>query len=300
VEEEPLEVKVVARSGRLRFPGGELVEPLLEAPAPLPRGARKGTFRIAVRFGRRGVRRLAPPALVIRDPLGLAARRLDGAGPEDEVLVLPRTGAVHVRAEGASALMGRPDPVTAGAAEIDLDGLRPYREGTPASRIHWAPLARGRDLLERRLRPDADSRPLIVLDPRAPARAEDLDAAVRAAASLCLELARHGGCAVLLPGDRRATALTPELGGWPALHARLALVEAGRAPSGAAAAAARFGTLFYVAARPLNTIPIRGASARRVLVVPAELPGRRSLLEVMGCRGYEISTGHRRAGAAAA
>ena len=50
-------------------------------------------------------------------------------------------------------------------------------------------------------------------------------AAVRACASLAVHLARHGGCALLLPGDRRPVTLDPELAGWPHLHARLALVS---------------------------------------------------------------------------
>ena len=79
--------------------------------------------------------------------------------------------------------------------------------------------------MERRLRSDGDTRPLVVLDPRRPAREEDLDAAVRAAASLCVHLARAGGCALLLPGDRRPTVLESTLIGWPHLHVRLALVD---------------------------------------------------------------------------
>ena len=91
-------------------------------------------------------------------------------------------------------------------AAVDMDGLRPYRVGTPASRIHWPAVARGHGLIERRLQADGDSRPLVVLDARLPgpdAQSELLDAAVRAAASLVLELARRGGCGLLLPGEQR-------------------------------------------------------------------------------------------------
>ena len=58
----------------------------------------------------------------------------------------------------------RPSIEPMGATEVD--GLRPYRQGTPASRIHWPALARGAGLLERRLRADTDSRPLVVVDAR--------------------------------------------------------------------------------------------------------------------------------------
>ena len=86
----------------------------------------------------------------------------------------------------------------ASLAELEIDGLRPYREGAPASRIHWLSVARRGEMLERRLVAELDSAPLIVVDPSAPSGEEGLDKAVRAAASLCVHLAREGGCAVLL------------------------------------------------------------------------------------------------------
>jgi len=90
-------------------------------------------------------------------------------------------------------------------AAMEVDGLRPYRQGTPGTRIHWSSLARGAGLMERRLRPETDERPLLVLDGRV-ADPHDgpqaLDATVRAAASLTRALARQSGVAVLLPGDR--------------------------------------------------------------------------------------------------
>ena len=85
-------------------------------------------------------------------------------------------------------------------AAVDLDGLRPYRPGTPASRIHWPAVARGAGLIERRLQADGDARPLVVLDARTPASAgragvDLLDAAVRAAASLVLEFSARAEAA---------------------------------------------------------------------------------------------------------
>ena len=41
-----------------------------------------------------------------------------------------------------------------------------------------------------------------------------------------LALARSGGCRVLLPGDRVPTTLE-DVGGWPAMHRRLATLEPG-------------------------------------------------------------------------
>ena len=180
---------------------------------------------------------------------------------------------------GLAARRGRPSI----AAEVDLDGLRPYRPGAAASRIFWPGLARGGELMERRLRSDGDTRPLVVLDPRRPAREEDLDAAVRAAASLCVHLARAGGCALLLPGDRRPTVLESTLIGWPHLHVRLALVDDRSGPN-VAGLASRRGPLLYVAAHHPGRAPralSHAVGGGRYLIVPGgdglpeRVPGER-------------------------
>ncbi len=238
-EEQPYPLRLELRAGVLPPPGGELTDPLLRAPIVLGFGAPR-RVRVDVRFGRRGRRVLEPGALVIRDPLRLAVREIGGEGAGEDLLVLPRVEPVLAATSaggaggagtgpdgggGRAALRGRMD---GSAAELDLDGLRPYRQGTPASRIHWPAVARSGEMLERRLTADADSAPLVVLDASNPPSEEALDMAVRAAASLCVHLARHGGCALLLPGDRRPTTLASELAAWPAAHARLALVGPAR------------------------------------------------------------------------
>jgi len=181
-----------------------------------------------------------PPALV-RDPLapdglGLARREVVGA-ESDEVLVLPSVEPVRAPGGGTGDAGG----FLAGlglVAAMEVDGLRPYRQGTPGTRIHWSSLARGAGLMERRLRPETDERPLLVLDGRV-ADPHDgpqaLDATVRAAASLTRALARQSGVAVLLPGDRRPADVAGEGAAWAALHARLALVEPGSGPAAATA-----------------------------------------------------------------
>jgi len=298
MEEEPLSVHLTARAGGLPFPGGALEDPLLPEPAALRSGRSVARIRIDVRFGRRGARTLAPPVLALRDPLGVAARRVDAAEAEDaKVLVLPRLHPVTANGEGSPLQSGGRAAPLAGA-EVELDGLRPYREGAPASRIHWAALARRAGLLERRLRPEGEGRPLVVLDASGPAATEDLDAAVRAAASLSHALAHAGGCSILLPGDRRATAIEPDGRGWPAVHARLAVVAPG--PSGAALGAAAAGAraVYYVAARRGARAPrqlLHGGQQRVVLVVPGRLAGRRAAFAVAGCSGYVLASGARAA-----
>jgi uncharacterized protein (DUF58 family) len=302
-EEEPYPLRIEVRSGVLPPPGGELVEPLLGWPVPIA-GRWSRRVRINVRFSRRGRRVLEPGRLVIRDPLRLHARELVGAGG-DEVLVLPRVEPVTAPGgSGAGAgdrggagidpgVMGR--RLDASRAELEIDGLRPYREGTSASRIHWPTVARRGEMLERRLVAELDSAPLIVLDPSAPDGEDGLDMAVRAAASLCVHLARAGGCAILLPGDRRPIEIGHDLAGWAGVHARLALVESGPAPAGSVLGP-RGGAVIWVtgagiakAPRALERLP----AGARIVVSPNPLPGVRALFEVAGCTGCLVERARR-------
>lgn len=303
VEGERFETTIEVSRGALGLPGAELHDPLahapvtLSAPLSLVRGSRTAGVRVVTRFTRRGLRALEPPSLLVRDPLDLAVVERRGSGPKQELLVLPYTEPVRWgprrRARRHESFGGR----TAGEpmAAVDIDGLRPYQPGTSASRIHWQALARGGELLERKLQADGDTRPLVVLDARGNGQPALLDAAVRAAASLTLELARSAGCRLLIPGDRRALTIEPDLVAWPAAHARLALVEGGdgeRAPM--LDAGARLGALFYVAARPVDRLPpvlCVGGQASAVLVLPLQVGGMSSTrpsFEVAGCRGFVI------------
>jgi uncharacterized protein (DUF58 family) len=304
VEGEPVEAMIEVTRGPLGLPGGEVRDPLAGMPVAVGRplslitGAAKAEVRVVARFPRRGLRRLEPPSLAVGDMLGLATRVRRGDGPTQELLVLPRTERVRwsARQSGHRLEGGDGGPADEPLAASDIDGLRPYRPGTSASRIHWQALARGAGLLERRLQADGDTRPLVVLDARGPTATEDqLDAAVRAAASLILELARRGGCRALLPGERRAVAVEADLTSWPGIHARLAVVEGGpgsRAP--VLAPGAKLGPVLYVAAQPLERIPpaISGrATAGCILVLPrdatAQSPGA-AIFDVAGCRGYSV------------
>jgi hypothetical protein len=128
-----------------------------------------------------------------------------------------------------------------------------------------------------------------VLDPRGAAEPEDLDAAVRAAASLTVHLARTGGCSLLMPGDKRPTVMEPTLSGWPHLHARLAVVPDEGRPQ-LTGLTGRRGDLIYVSAR-IRTSPPAGvgtAAGARLLVVPRGLPGRRPVFSVAGCQAYSL------------
>jgi uncharacterized protein (DUF58 family) len=302
VEEEAWPLRVRLSSGLLPAPGGELHEPLLGWPVPVAlRWSRR--IRINIRFSRRGRHRLEPARLVIRDPLRLSVREVVG---EDagELIVLPRIEPVIAAGgggRGRSALAGG-EHHGAGrrihdlAAEIELDTLRPYREGTAASRIHWPAVARTGEMVERRLVADADAAPLVVMDPRG-GEGEDLDAAVRAAASLAVALARAGGCALLLPGDRRALELAPDLSAWPSAHVRLALLEpTERRP--AMPATRRAGALFWVSADTSGRPPrgLERLSSAGVWLVTPGPGGARVRFTVAGCSGRRLGrAGARRA-----
>jgi uncharacterized protein (DUF58 family) len=307
VEDEPIEATIEVSSGHWGLPGAAVLDPLagkpvpIHAPMSLISGGRTASVRIVACFPRRGVRRIDPPTLIVSDALELARVVRVSPGRAQEILVLPRTERVRWipgagekwrRAAGAAAI----EPM--GATEVD--GLRPYRHGTPASRIHWPALARGAGLLERRLRADTDSRPLVVVDARGSGPPEHLDAAVRAAASLVLELGTRVGCGLLLPGEHRPLEVEPDLGAWPIAHARLALVEGGpetRAPS--LAQGARSAQVVYVAAMAQTRLPIglAGAGVRAaVVVVPKPLasqPTHDATFEVAGCIGFVVGAGRR-------
>lgn len=299
VEGEPLEARLQLKGGWLGLPLGEIEDPLAGGPMRVPR-ARAADIKLLTRFERRGLRTLEPPSLLLRDPLELAQARCIGSQPPQEVLVLPRTEPVrYAHGEGAY-MLGLARTRADVLAAIEVDGLRQYVPGTPASRIHWPALARGAGLLERKLRVSGDTVPLVVLDARGPEPVGEalhhLDAAVRAAASLTLELARAGGCRLLLPGARRAQEISRDLLGWPSAHARLAVVQGGRearAPSPGAMQGA-LGPLIYVIAQRLERVPsalLSGQGRPSILVVPDGLatspPGRRAFA-VAGCTGFVI------------
>lgn len=295
VEGDAFRLRIRAEGRRVPLPGGELTDPVLDEPVAVgPRW--DGTLDREVRLEGRGRRRIAPARLVVRDPIGLCARELV-SDRASELLVLPRIDPVLVGgrgADGSNLLAGLEDGAAAGrldsrAIELEIDGLRAYREGSPASRIHWPAVARTGELIERRLVAGADTAPLVVLDASRPASSEALDAAVRAAGSLCWHLAREGGCSIVLPGDRRATPVEAELRGWAAAHARLALIE----PTTTAPAVSRVqrsGAVFWVTARASPVLPsaLRLSSGPRYLVGPG-VTGRGSpALLVSGCEGRRV------------
>jgi len=307
-EGAPYPLRLEVKAGVLPPPGGELTDPLLEEPVRMGATASR-RVSVDIRFERRGRRVLEPGTLVIRDPLGLAVREVRATANLEELLILPRVEPLLSPGDGgtgADGSSGSPDSggsraqlrgrLQGSAAELDLDGLRPYREGTPASRIHWPVVARSGEMVERRLTADADSAPLVVLDATSPPSEQALDMAVRAAASLCVHLAHRGGCSLLLPGDRRPVPLASDLAAWPALHVRLALVSAAgtRPPM---ARTRRAGSVFWVSARPDAPRELaRAAFGGGWVVSPASGTAGRAEFTVAGCSGARIGRAGRGVG----
>ena len=305
VEGEPTALTIEARTRVWPPPGSELVEPLRAEVHQPGGGHRILRLEVEVSFPRRGRVRLEPAVLRVRDPLGLAVREV--RSPADEVLVLPRVEPVGVGRGGHTpgGPLAAPAPVgLTAAAEVEVDSLREAPAEAPATRIHWPAVARTGVLMERTFVLESDRRPLVILDASDPESPEALDAAVRAAASLCVRLARTGGCELLLPGDRRPAAIDAALAAWPALHARLALVESGGSTP-ARVRLGRAGSILWVVARAPGaaggapTLPrslARAAAGERYVVAPG--PARsEAAFAVAGCHGRRLERAYRRAAA---
>jgi uncharacterized protein (DUF58 family) len=307
IEGEPYPLAFSIEHGQVPVPGGRVIDPLLAEPLEL--AGVDELLTAEVRFARRGRRKLQPPTLELHDPLGIARRRVRGER-EREVLVLPRTSPVVVSESGGSEGGGGLGGSAGGGSGLEtptvdpeIDGLRPYRQGTPATRIHWRSVARRGEMLELRLVAGADRVPLVALDSSRPASEDALDRAVRAAASLCLHLAREGGgCSLLLATDERPISVTPDTENWPRALARLALVEPSRTtPS--VRRASRATAIFWVSARSAERMPkalsgLRGSAC--TLVMPEGLSSGAVEFTVGGCEGVRLSSRVRRRRARAA
>ena len=271
-------------------PGGELRDPLAGSPVSLRGwlspigGDRVANVRVVARFARRGRVSVEPPSLIVRDPLDLARAVRRGAGRPDEVLVLPRTERVQLARPGSWRALTRNAGRSPGEplAAVEVDGLRPYRPGTPASRIHWPALARGAGLLERRLRADGDTRPLVVLDARGAGPASSSTPPSVPPRRWRSSWRASGGCACCCRGSGGRSTSTPTwvAGRRPTSGWRWS--RAGPSAAPALASGARRGRLFYVAAQPHRPARRRRSSAGchgiGVLVlptgaVPTALPG---------------------------
>ena len=291
VEGQRVAISVRVRAPRLLSRGwGSIVVPGLAESLPLRGGLQRVELELVA--PRRGPLALPAPAVCLSDPLGLARIWRRSPDPPEDVFVLPRTETVRWRGGAAlvgSAALRRSRPRGDGAH--DPDGLREYTAGTPATRIFWPALARGGELLERTFTGEADEVPLLVLDPRCslPQEEPELDAVVRATASLVLELAARGEVDLLLPDAGAPVRMGPSLATWPGLWRRLALCAA--APPGSADPVLPPGipgTLILAAVHPRPASGAARALPRTVLTLGPARDGSTShgsgaLAQVAGC-----------------
>jgi uncharacterized protein (DUF58 family) len=305
-EGEPYTLLVTIHAGRIPLPGGRLVHPRAQGSTAIgmrfPRRA-----LIEVPSLRRGRHRLEPATLVVSDPFHLRTAAIR-AGEGDQVLVLPRIEPVLAKpSRGRDGDDGVLDGAEGGGAggldtrsiDFEIDGVRPYRQGSAASRIHWPTVARLGELVEHRLVAGAGFAPLVILDSSSPADDEALDRAVRAAASLCVYLAPRGGCALLLSGEHRAHEVDPQLRAWPQVHARLAVVKGGGPPP-APRRTAPAASLFWVTAAAVPPRSLPAPAGRTGYVVSPSSPGSVPEFTVAGCDGRPLGTPPRAAARARA
>lgn len=300
VEDELCPITLHARLLLPSPPGSEIVEPLTRAPGRPVGWGRTHRLETEAHFPRRGRHVLEPARFVARDPLGVASREIRSS-PGQQVLVLPRIEAVRPTRAGVNHLSALSRLTGDGPEEgprVDFDTLREARPETPLTRIHWPAVARTGTLVESSLLVQTDRRPLVVLDASSPSSVDALDSAVRAAGSLCVSLARAGGCDLLLPGERRPSHVDATLAAWPIMHAHLALVEAG-GHSVVPTRLGRTGAIFWVAAHSAEDdgVAIPKSLARglaRFLVTPGPATAS-SAFTVAGCHGRRLGRASRRA-----
>ncbi len=237
-----------------------------------------------------------PVRVVVRDPLGLAAAHGHGGGGGGGPRAPAGPPGRRRRARAGRAACSRRARAGRGWPRRSSSTAcgRTARARRPRASTGGV-FARTGELWERKLLADADSRPLLVLDPRTAGGEEGglaLDAAVRALASLTVALAKEGGCSVLLPGDRRPVA---RRAGPQRLGARARPPRPGRRRRARAVAGGRRRSL---GPRRLRRAPGRAAARRgrsqggggvRVLVVPdgGAAPGRSPALHGRGLHGLE-------------
>jgi hypothetical protein len=138
-------------------------------------------------------------------------------------------------------------------------------------------------MIERQLVAGGEPRPLVVFDPRGGTDPTHRERAMRAAASLCVELARSGGCDLLLPGERRPLTIDPALRAWPEAHVRIAVSDTRAGPplpAGMSGAA----ILWVTAGRALPA-SLRRLGAGSFLITPSG-PRRGAAFRVSGCFAY--------------
>ncbi len=156
----------------------------------------------------RGVYRVGPAAVSVRDPLAMAESG-GTAGRADRLVVYP---AVEDLA-GLPIVRGQDPTVNTSRANFSQTGgedfftLREYQQGDDLRRVHWPSSAKRDELMIRQLEMPWQSRALVLLDPRVGSYTgvEAFEHAVRGAASAMRHLFQSGFSPTLWTGVSEGT-----------------------------------------------------------------------------------------------
>lgn len=199
---EKVRSPVVLAEEQLDYALGD--RPRFVIPAMDPQERR--TMQYAVRAHTRGVHRLGPLGVRVKDPFGLTTRAA-AVGELDSLLVLPEVHELSAgRALGRGAGADGNIPHRVALHGEDDQAIREYRDGDDLRRIHWPATARTGDLMVRQEDRPARRRAVILLDSRAAAhagtgRANSLEWAVSMCASAAGHLTSQGYDVHLLTAD---------------------------------------------------------------------------------------------------
>ncbi len=174
-----------------------------------PRDPLVGRYEVVCRP--RGVYRVGPTEVHIRDPFGMAESG-GRAGRIDRLVVYP---AVE-RLDGLPVVRGQDPNVATSRARFSQTGgedfftMREYQQGDDLRRVHWPTSAKRDELMIRQLEMPWQSRALVVLDPNAASypTPDTFEHAVRGAASTLHHLFATGFSPTLWTGRTEATTVT--------------------------------------------------------------------------------------------
>ena len=245
-----------------------------------------------VRSHTRGVHRIGPLGVRVRDPFGLTLRTAAVSG-DAEIIVLPKVVPLpHGRSLGSGIGSEGSVPHMVALHGEDDQTVREYRDGDDLRRIHWPATARTGELMVRQEDRPAKRRAVVVLDTRAvghagSGRSSSLEWCVTTAASVTAHVVDSGYAVHLLTADPRSdngvhhdetlpegletlarVGLGPEDGLRAVLHAANALTSQG-------------GLVVYVGgpvgdddARTLSALRQPGSAGAAMVIDPEAFAGR--------------------------
>ena len=162
-----------------------------------------------VRSHTRGVHRIGPLAVRVRDPFGLGLRAAAISG-DAELVVLPKVVPLpSARSLGSGIGSEGSVPHMVALHGEDDQTVREYRDGDDLRRIHWPASARTGELMVRQEDRPAKRRAVVILDSRAgghagSGRSSSLEWCVTTAASVTAHVGAAGYAVHLLTADQRS------------------------------------------------------------------------------------------------